>query len=121
MGCGCLKRAAKRRCSTARTSTGGACTARSGGTSKTVNSSWLVKPDSSEQGLLRVGTWNTLRVRAVGDRVTTWLNGTEIVDMRDEKIGAATGVIALQIHDGGGIKVRWRNLYVTRLEKSAGQ
>ena len=28
----------------------------------------------------------------------------------DEKIGQGEGSIALQIHDGGGIKVRWRNL-----------
>jgi len=27
----------------------------------------------------------------------------------DQKIGAGNGFIALQIHDGGGIKVRWRN------------
>ena len=32
-----------------------------------------------------------------------------------EKIGAAEGSIALQIHDGGGIKVRWRNLRITDL------
>jgi len=32
------------------------------------------------------------------------------VDLTDAKIGAAQGRIALQIHDGGGIKVLWRNL-----------
>ena len=32
-----------------------------------------------------------------------------------EKIGAAEGSFALQIHDGGGIKVRWRNLRVVDL------
>jgi hypothetical protein len=26
--------------------------------------------------------------------------------------GSDTGAIALQIHDGGGIKVRWKNLFV---------
>ena len=33
----------------------------------------------------------------------------------DEKIGAAEGSIALQIHDGGGIRVRWRNIRVVDL------
>ena len=28
--------------------------------------------------------------------------------IKDEKIGQATGFIALQIHDGGDIKVRWK-------------
>lgn len=33
-----------------------------------------------------------------------------MVDLTDEKIGKGEGGIALQIHDGGGIKVRWKNL-----------
>jgi hypothetical protein len=36
-----------------------------------------------------------------------------MVELTDEKIGAATGKIALQIHDGGGIKVRWRNIRIS--------
>lgn len=35
--------------------------------------------------------------------------------LNDEKIGAAKGFIALQIHDGGGIKVRWRNIKILNL------
>jgi hypothetical protein len=38
-----------------------------------------------------------------------------MIDLVDEKIGAATGHIALQIHDGGGIKVRWKNLRLREL------
>ena len=45
----------------------------------------------------------------------TWLNGQEMVNLNDEKIGAGKGRIALQIHDGGGIKVLWRNLKLTTL------
>ena len=56
-----------------------------------------------------------MRVRAVGDRVTTWLNGTRMLDFDDEKIDEAEGSIALQIHDGVGITVRWRNLRVVDL------
>ena len=33
----------------------------------------------------------------------------------DEEIGKGKGAIALQIHDGGGIKVRWRNLFIQPL------
>ena len=61
---------------------------------------------------LRMGEWNEMRIRVVGPRVTTWINGVEMIDLTDETIGAATGHLALQIHDGGGIKVRWRNLRV---------
>ena len=38
-----------------------------------------------------------------------------MTDLRDDKIGKADGVIALQIHDGGGIKVRWRNIFIKEL------
>ena len=44
-----------------------------------------------------------------------WLNGEQMVDITDAKIGAAQGRIALQIHDGGGIKVQWRNFRLTTL------
>ena len=56
-----------------------------------------------------------MRIRVVGDQVTTWLNGEQMVDIQDEKIEAGQGRIALQIHDGGGIKVLWRNIRVKTL------
>ena len=86
-----------------------------GGVYESYGRGWLVQPDPALDAALKMGDWNTLRVRAVGDRVTTWLNGTRMVDFEDAEIGAAEGSIALQIHDGGGIKVRWRNLHVVDL------
>jgi len=65
--------------------------------------------------ILKQGEWNTMRIRVQGDNVQTWLNGEEMVNIRDEKIGAGQGRIALQIHDGGGIKVLWRNLHLQTL------
>ena len=87
----------------------------SGGVYESYGRGWLVQPDPALDAALRMGDWNTMRVRAVGDRVTTWLNGTRMVDFEDEKIGEAEGSIALQIHDGGGIKVRWRDIRVVDL------
>jgi hypothetical protein len=62
-----------------------------------------------------MGDWNEMKIRVVGSRITTWLNGNEMIDFTDERIGEATGHIALQIHDGGGIKVRWKNLRLREL------
>lgn len=84
----------------------------SGGIYESYGRGWLAQPPPGRDRALRMGEWNEMRIRVVGPRVTTWLNGTEMVDLTDETIGAATGHIALQIHDGGGIKVRWRNLRV---------
>lgn len=84
----------------------------SGGIYESYGRGWLMQPPPESDSALRMGEWNTMRIRVVGPRVTTWLNGTEMIDLTDEQIGEATGHIALQIHDGGGIKVRWRNLRV---------
>ena len=87
----------------------------SGGIYESYGRGWLIQPDPSKDSALHMGEWNTMRIRVVGTRVTTWINSTEMIDFTDANIGVATGHIALQIHDGGGIKVRWRNIEVTRL------
>ena len=71
---------------------------------------WLIKPESEKESVLKAGEWNTLKIRVVGEQLTSWLNGVEMVSLTDEKIGQGKGAIALQIHDGGGIKVKWRNI-----------
>ena len=76
---------------------------------------WLVQIPDEKENILKPGDWNTLRIRVEGDHVQTWLNGEPMTDFTDEKIGAAQGRIALQIHDGGGIKVQWRDIKVTRI------
>jgi hypothetical protein len=86
-----------------------------GGVYESYGRGWLIKPSSEKDGVLRMAAWNTMRVRVVGDRVQTWLNGVAMVDFTDQHIGEAEGVIALQIHSGGGIKVRWRNLSVREI------
>ena len=87
----------------------------SGGIYESYGRGWLVQPDSVKDSALNMGEWNTMRIRVVGDHVQTWLNETPMVDFMDEKIGEAEGSIALQIHDGGGIKVRWRNLVIEEI------
>jgi hypothetical protein len=75
------------------------------------------KIPEEKEDILKSGEWNHLRIRAVGDSVTTWLNGEQMVAMSDEKIGDAEGSVALQIHSGGGIKVRWKGIYIDEIEE----
>jgi hypothetical protein len=86
-----------------------------GGVYESYGRNWLVQIPEEKEGFLKMGEWNKLRIRVVGPKVQTWLNGNAMVDFDDEKIGAANGSIALQIHDGGGIKVRWKNLLLKEL------
>ncbi len=86
-----------------------------GGIYESYGRGWLKQIDDDKENILKEGEWNTLRIRVVGDRVQTWLNGQPMVDLTDEKIGKANGSIALQIHEGGGIKVEWKNMEIEEL------
>ncbi len=81
-----------------------------GGIYESYGRGWLIKPDPSLDKHLKMGEWNNMTIKADGDTLTTYLNGVKMISLTDEKIGAATGQIALQIHDGGGIKVKWKNI-----------
>lgn len=83
-----------------------------GGIYESYGRGWLIKPDPALDKHLKMGEWNTMRITAKDNVVTTYLNGQQMITIDDEKLGAASGQICLQIHDGGGIKVRWRNLKI---------
>ena len=87
-----------------------------GGIYESYGRGWLIKPKPEDEKVLKANEWNDMRIQVVDDEVTTWLNGKQMVQLKDEKIGAGKGFIALQIHDGGGIKVRWKNLRVKELK-----
>lgn len=87
----------------------------SGGVYESYGRGWLIKPDPSLDKALKMGEWNKMRVLVVNDEVTTFINGQQMITLKDEKIGQASGQVALQIHDGGGIKVRWRNIKIKEL------
>jgi hypothetical protein len=81
-----------------------------GGVYESYGRGWLIKPPEEKDEALKFGDWNTMKIRVVGDTLTSWLNGTEMVTLTDEKIGEGEGSVALQIHDGGCIRVKWRNI-----------
>lgn len=86
-----------------------------GGIYESYGRGWLIKPEPQDEKYLKAGDWNTLRIRVINDEVKTWLNGHQMVYLKDEKIGKANGFIALQIHDGGDIKVRWKDFKLVKL------
>ena len=83
-----------------------------GGVYESYGRGWLIKPDPKKDDVLKEGEWNKMKIRVYGGTITSWLNGTEMITITDDKIGAGDGSIALQIHDGGGIKVKWRNIKI---------
>ncbi len=86
-----------------------------GGIYESYGRGWLVKPDPEKDKALKFGEWNKMKIVVQGDRVISYVNGVEMVNYADEKIGAGKGGVLLQIHDGGGIKVYWRNIVLKKL------
>ena len=87
-----------------------------GGIYESYGRGWLIKPDPEKDKALKMGDWNSLKLKVIGSKVTTYLNGVEMIELEDEKIGQGKGSIALQIHDGGGIKVSWKNIKIKVLK-----
>ena len=87
----------------------------SGGIYESYGRGWLIKPKKEKDKALKMGKWNNMKIRVKGDKIISWINGIEMVNFKDEKIGKGEGSIALQIHDGGGIKVKWKNILLTKI------
>nr|WP_240486025.1 DUF1080 domain-containing protein [Anditalea andensis] len=85
-----------------------------GGIYESYGRGWLIQPENERA--LKFGDWNTMKIRVHDDHVVTWLNGEEMVNITDQKIGEGEGGIALQIHDGGGIKVYWKDIRIKNLD-----
>ena len=86
-----------------------------GGVYESYGRGWLIKPAPEKENVLKEGEWNHMKIKVKGDELTSWLNGTQMITIKDEKIGKGVGSIALQIHSGGGIKIKWKNLVITEL------
>ena len=86
-----------------------------GGIYESYGRGWLIKPEPEKDKALKMGEWNKMTVKVVGNVVTTYLNGTQMITLDDVKIGEKDGCIALQIHSGGGIKVKWRKIKIKQL------
>lgn len=86
-----------------------------GGIYESYGRGWLIKPDPIKDKNLKYGDWNSMKIMVMGDNVKTWLNGVEMIHINDQKIGEGKGSIALQIHAGDDVKVRWRNIKLEKL------
>ena len=85
-----------------------------GGIYESYGREWLITPDPKKENL-NYGDWNSMKIMVNGDNVKTWLNGIEMITLNDEIIGQGKGSIALQIHAGDDVKVRWRNINLEKL------
>lgn len=86
-----------------------------GGVYESYGRGWLIKPHPEKEKALKEGEWNRLKIKVQGEQLTSWLNGTEMVNFNDDEIGKGEGGIVLQIHSGGDVKVSWKNIKIKEL------
>jgi hypothetical protein len=73
---------------------------------------WVAMPTVEGEQALKPGEWNDFEVSAQGNHIVTQLNGVKIVDFTDPAPKFTDGVIGLQIHTGGGVKMRWKDIFI---------
>lgn len=78
----------------------------------------LVKPPAEFEATLKKGDWNEYSIRAEGDRMVLKINGVTTVDYREPDANIArSGIVALQVHSGGPMKIEFRNIRIKSLGK----
>ena len=87
----------------------------SGGIYESYGRGWLIQPPSEYDDVVVLNQWNFMKIKVFNYEVTTWINCIKMINIIDDKIGKGVGSIALQIHDGGNIKVKWKNINIEML------
>ena len=77
---------------------------------------WLFEIPDNRENILNPNDWNSLVIYLKGNRVITWLNNEMMTDLKDDAIAKGIGVIALQVHSGGQVAVKWRDIYLKTMD-----
>jgi hypothetical protein len=73
---------------------------------------WVMMPTAEGEQALKSGEWNDLEVSVRGSHIVTKLNRVMIADYNDPSPKFTDGAISLQIHTGGGVRMRWKDIYI---------
>jgi len=77
----------------------------------------LVQAPADLETALHKDDWNRYVIRAQGERITLSLNGQVTADyLESDKAIPREGIIALQVHSGGPLRVEFRKLLIKELK-----
>ena len=83
-----------------------------GGLYETNGRSWVVQPKPEEvKKYFKPDDWNEMTISAVGTKITVHVNGVKTAEIDDPK-GRRRGHIALQVHGGQDVLVRFKDLAI---------
>jgi hypothetical protein len=90
-------------------------TRHTGGIYESGGRGWVALPTPEGERAIKPRDWNDLEILAQGNHFITRLNGIQIVDFTDPAPKFTEGVIGLQLHTGGGVKIRFKDIYIQEL------
>ncbi len=87
----------------------------SGGLYEQGRRGWLqnLEKNDAARKAFKADEWNKYRIECYGDSIKSWVNGVPAADYIDSM--DLTGVIALQVHSGKNVEVRFRNIRIQDL------
>jgi len=71
-------------------------------------------PEAKAKELVKANDWNEFVITAKGDHVTIDLNGTRVIDRTDSEFDKE-GIIALQVHVGPAMEVRYKDIEIQEM------
>jgi hypothetical protein len=71
-------------------------------------------PKEEAEKLVKKDDWNDFRVEARGKHVLIFINGTKVIDRKDDKFDDK-GIIALQVHVGPAMQVSYKDIEIKEL------
>jgi len=78
---------------------------------------WVAMGTPECERAIKPGEWNELVITEKGVHYVTRLNSVPCVDFTDPQPNFSVGVIGLQLHTGGGVKIRFKDIYLRDLGK----
>ncbi len=76
---------------------------------------WVAMGTPECEHAIKPAQWNELEIREEGVHYVTRLNGVACVDFTDPHPNFTEGVIGLQLHTGGGVKIRFKDIYLKEI------
>jgi len=92
-------------------------TRHTGGIYESGGRGWIALPSPEGEKAVKPRDWNDLEVAEERGRIVTRLNGVQIVDFTDPAPRFQEGVIGLQLHTGGGVKIRFKDIFIREIGK----
>ena len=76
---------------------------------------WIAVPREEAFTLFDPVAWNDIMVMAQGRHIRTWVNGFKVVDFWDDDMVHEKGQLAMQVHSGESLKIRFKDVAVIDL------